>query len=367
MSTTKIGRFNIPDHAVEKPIGINDDGTYIYPKNITDGFVAPVTTMSLKLKEHKIKMAMVRIDMEPDFELGVFGYLGRFTKSQVMKHIGDETPLGQIFTNLEIDYSQYFTNQLSGTENEKITAPPPPLTSNFIPIAPEFIPSLRSKVVFCENTLDPITYTGAYYRIANVHPVFKSQGYEVISLEGVYDSINYFNLYASDPNVVFISGIGHGDDTTYSGYLNSTILQVGLINPATVNGKILHFLSCDTGSLNGSANGPFGPLPIPGHGLGPSTVKNGCKAYAGYAEEYLINFNDNQAEIFWGCDSTFDISMAMGKTTEQAVADTLNAYSDAVDLFPNTITASTLLYDRSIFNSPLTGPEWGSKTAKIRL
>jgi hypothetical protein len=353
MKNIKLGKFVLPAYAAEKPIGIRGNGQLIYAKELLEKKALPSFGVALSSKENKTKLAVERIKLEPDFQLGILNKVGKYSKKDVIKHIQDQTSLGMQITDIEVNYSEYFTKQLLG-QIPVSKGPSLKITGGIIPPIPKdwkWIPKpqwrfFRSRVLFCENTTDSVTSSCAKYRITNVHPVFAARGYEVISLEGVNDIRSMFQAKAIDPRVVYISGIGHGNYTTYTGHLFNVILQVGAYSSAEVKNKAIHFLSCETGRT-----------------LGPNTVANSAKAYVGYDENFVFDWANQN--LYWASDSQFDISMANGRTVEGAIADTIARYNAAIASVPGTTTAATLLSDRNLLRSPVSGAAWGNKTARI--
>lgn len=353
MKKVKLGKFRVPDYAADKPVMIRSNGQLIYPSDLLKKTKAPAFGVALATPENKTKLALERLKVEPDFEFGVISRNGKYTKAEVLKHVQDQTTLGLQFTDIEVNYAEYFANQLLG----HLPKIPPKLVVPAAPAMPA-IPSdwkwvtrpywrfFRTRVLFCENTTDGVTTPAANWRIANVHSVFAAKGFDVVSLEGVNDIRASFIPNSKDYRTVYISGVGHGNYTTYTGHLQAAILQVGGYDGAEVKGKVLHLLSCETGRT-----------------LCPDTVSHGAKAAVGYDENFVFDWAN--ANLYWQCDSQFDISMANGKTVEQAIADTIAKYNAAIASVPGTSTAATLLSDRNLLRSPVSGPAWGSKTQRI--
>lgn len=220
-----------------------------------------------------------------------------------------------------------------------------------VPIEWKVIPKARwhlfkNKVLFCENTTDSVTNQAAMYRIANVHPVFASRGFEVIKLDGANNNHTNFAARAKESRVVYISGIGHGNYGVYTGHGNASILQVGSYDPLEVQNSSIHFLSCRTA-----------------RDLGPNTITKAAKSYAGYTENFTFTWANSN--LFWKADSQYDISMALGKTVQQAVADTIAQFNAGMAAVPGTTTAALLMQDRDLLRTPVSGSPWGSKTAKV--
>lgn len=355
MKTVRLGCFNLPAYAAEKPVGFRDDGKLIFAFDLLEGRVPPFYGLSFGPAEYKTNLALARIKLEPDFYVGVIGSNGLYSKAEVIRHIELQTALGRELVDIEIKYAEYFTHQLLGD------IPAPPLRrarrhrrhrKTGIPQEWKWVPKkqqklFKSRVLFCENTTDPVTTPAAEYRIAHVHPVFTARGFHVTTLKGVNDIRANFLPHAQDPLVVYVGGVGHGDYTLYSGYDQpNPILQVSDYGSDEVKNKVMHFLSCRTGRT-----------------LGPDTVIQGAKAYVGYDDDFFIDWAN--ADLFWQCDSQFDISMAGGETVEQAIADTNTGYDSAISSFPGTITAAYLLSNKGLLRSPVSDPVWGDKTITI--
>jgi hypothetical protein len=353
MRKVKLGKFSVPDYAADKPVMIRSNGQLIYPSDLLKKTKAPAFGVALATPENKTKLALERLKVEPDFEFGVISRNGKYTKVEVLKHVQDQTTLGLQFTDIEVNYAEYFANQLLG-HLPKIppklvvsAAPPiPPIPNDWKWVTRPYWKFFRTRVLFCENTTDGVTTPAANWRIANVHSVFAARGFDVVSLEGVNDIRASFIPNSKDYRTVYISGVGHGNYTTYTGHLQAAILQVGGYDGAEVKDKILHLLSCETGRT-----------------LCPDTVSHGAKAAVGYDENFVFDWAN--ANLYWQCDSQFDISMANGKTVEQAIAATIAKYNAAIASVPGTSTAATLLSDRNLLRSPVSGPAWGSKTQRI--
>ncbi len=352
MKTVKLGKFNVPDYAAAKPLMIRGTGELVFPSDLLKKKEPPHFGLQLASPENKAKLAIERLKAEPDFVYGVINKTGNYTKAEVIKHIQDQTTLGQQFADIEVNYAEYFANQLLG----KLPKIPPRLKTTDVPAATilpdwKFLPKakwifFKTKVLFCENTTDSVTTPAANYRIANVHPVFAAKGFNVMTLTGANDIRANFAVKAKEAHVVYISGLGHGSYTVFTGHMFDDVLEVGAYTAPEVKGKVIHLLSCETAKT-----------------LGPDTVTNGAKASVGYTENFVFDWAN--ADLYWPCDSQFDISMANGKTVEQAVADTLAKFDATIATVPGTNTAALLLNDRNLLRSPVSGAAWGSKTARI--
>jgi len=65
----------------------------------------------------------------------------------------------------------------------------------------------------------------------------------------------------------FITGVGHGDPTTFTGQNKQVLWKVGQYNPSECEGKVIKLLSC-----------------LCGKELGPDLIRNGARAFQGYTE-----------------------------------------------------------------------------------
>ncbi|MBD8083336.1 hypothetical protein [Chryseobacterium caseinilyticum] len=352
MSTVKLGKLTLPQFAAEKPIGVRGDGTLMYAKEIIAGKTPPKFGLDLTSFQNKAKLAIARIKMESDLKIGVISE-GIYNQREIISHIENQTSLGKQIADAEIKYSEFLLNQMLGKTAllsdrfvmpKEIALPAVPAEWKIIPKA-KWI-SFRNKVLFCENTTDSVTNQAALYRINNVHPVFANRGFEVIKLDGVNDNRTNFAARAKESRVVYIGGIGHGNYDLYTGHGNSSVLRIGAYDPLEVQDCSLHFLSCRTG-----------------RDLGPNTIAKGAKSYTGYSENFTFTWANST--LFWKADSQFDISMAIGRTVQQAIADTVNQFNVGMATVPGTSTAALLMQDRDLLRSPVSGAAWGSKTDTV--
>lgn len=353
MKTVKLGKLTLPEFAAEKAIGVRGDGLLMYAKEVLSGRVPPKFGLDLTSLANKAKLAIQRIKLEPDLKIGVIN-AGIYSKAEIISHIENQTSFGRQIADAEVKYAEYMLNQMLG----KISVAP----LRFVMPKPEALPTIpnewkiipkakwnlfSNKVLFCENTTDSVTSEVATYRQNNVHPVFESRGFEVIKLMGVNDNRTNFAARAKESRVVYISGIGHGNYDNYTGHANSSLIRVGSYDPAEVDNSSIHFLSCRTG-----------------RDLGPNTVTKGAVSYMGYTENFTFTWANSN--LFWKADSQYDISMAFGRTVQQAVADSVAQFTIGMATVPGTTTAALLMQDRDLMRSAMSGSAWGSKTAKIQ-
>jgi len=353
MNTIKIGKLTLPEFAAEKAIGVRSDGSLMYAKEVVSGKMPPKFGMDLTSFNNKARLAIQRIKLEPELKIGVIN-AGIYSKAEIISHIENQTSFGKQIADAEVKYAEFLLNQMLG----KISVAPTKFVmpkAEALPTIPtewKIIPKNKwklfsNKVLFCENTTDSVTSEVATYRQNNVHPVFESRGFELIKLMGVNDNRTNFAARAKESLVVYISGIGHGNYDNYTGHSNSSLIRVGSYDPAEVDNSSIHFLSCRTG-----------------RDLGPNTVTKGAVSFMGYTENFTFTWANST--LFWKADSQYDISMALGRTVQQAVSDSVAQFNLGMAAVPGTTTAALLMQDRDLMRSAMSGSAWGSKTTKIQ-
>jgi len=342
------------DYAKKKPIAITADGTFLYPTNLEG--VAALGIGSLDQLETPLqqKLTLERVKLDPSYDLGIIG-LAHVKKDEVIRNVEELTTLGCTVIQAEMAYcNEFIATDGGATLATEMKSPEWPEQEWVIPPwkkGKKIKLWVKSTAVFCENTTDAVTRPAALYRIAHVHPVFVAKGFNVVSLEDANDVRANFVGPAKGAFSNYISGIGHGSPTVYTGHLGDHILEVGAYDAAEVKATVIHLLSCQTAKK-----------------LGPDVVAKGATAYAGYFENFTFVWDDpatgvNEQELFWKCDSTFDIYMANGATAAAAYEATIAAYNAAIASVPGTSAATWLTWDRNYLRSPVIHAMYGSVDA----
>lgn len=333
----KIGKLNFKPYAAQKPLTLSM-GKFLSAQDVAKQPPVRLGSLLALSTSDKLKLTLERYRLEPDFKLGIIG-VGILTKKEVVEHIKKQTDFGRVALNAEIGYC----NELMSTLTARRPVPWPKVESK---ASVRGVPAykwvkkciwlrLRTRALFCENTTDDVTTPFANYRMRNVHPVFARRGFSVVALTGTDNERVNFVPRAKNRLTVYLSGVGHGSYTVYTGHWGNHILEVGKYDPAEVATKSIHFLSCQTGRT-----------------LGPDTVAHGAHAYAGYNENFVLQWDDgstpqvNEFRLFARSDSTFDIAMAYGATAQKAYDATIQAFNAAINQVPNTIAATYLTWDR---------------------
>ena len=333
----KIGNFDFREYAAKKPLTITPAGEFLTANEIATQPALSLGSLFTLDTDQQLKLALERYALEPDFRLGIIG-VGLLTKDEVIEHLQRRTEFGRLALRAEIGYCNELIAELAADVRPNW----PPIPEPPFPPIPDWHYKKRciwlkltNRVLFCENTTDSVTRPFAEYRIANVHKAFQDQGFNVIALQGPDDVRANFVPHAKNPLTVYVSGVGHGSYTCYTGHWSDRILEVGQYDPAEVRNKAFHFLSCQTG-----------------RDLGPDTVANAAKCYAGYTENFILQWDDgstpavDEFKLFAQSDSTYDIMMAHGATAQEAYDATIQAFNAARAQVPNTVAATYLTWDR---------------------
>jgi hypothetical protein len=332
----KIGNLQFKEYAAKKPLTVSPTGQFLTARDVAAQPSLSLGSLFTLDEDTQIKLALERYALEPEFKLGVIG-VGVLTKSEVMEQIEERTEFGQKALRAEMQYCNELIASLGGGALPAWPTVPKPT----VPRIPPWKPvkkciklRLRTRVLFCENTTDGVTTPFANYRIKNVHPVFVARGFSKVALTGTDDIRQNFVPQAKNGLTVYISGIGHGNYSVYTGHAGNHILEVGHYDPAEVKPKSIHFLSCQTAGK-----------------LGPDTVSKGANSYAGYTENFILMWDNsstplNEFLLFAKSDSTYDVMMANGATAKQAYEATVKAFNAAIAQVPNTVAATYLTWDR---------------------
>jgi hypothetical protein len=355
----KIGNLEFKDFAAKKPLTMTSAGKFVTASEVLKTpSLSLGSVFTLSFNQQK-KLTLDRYEIEPDFKLGIIG-VGILTKNEVIDEIHKESDFGRQAIQAEMGYCNSLLSDLA-TRRRPIPWPdvpvkPVPEYPHWKPIRKCFYFYLRTRVLFCENTTDNVTRPFAEYRMKHVHPIFRKRGFTVIVLKGTDNVRANFVPHARNRLTVYLNGIGHGNYEVYTGHWGDPILQVGHYNAEEVKNKGIHFLSCKTARQ-----------------LGPDTVKNKAKFYAGYNENFILQWDDgstanvNEFELFARSDSTFDIMIAIGATAQQAYDATIKAFNAAISQVPNTIAATYLTLDRDRFQLHGAGSETIKRYRKVKV
>ena len=188
------------------------------------------------------------------------------------------------------------------------------------------------------------------YREQNVYPYLIQRGLVVNKWQGPLARRYYVAPEAAKREVDYLTGVGHGLYDMYTGHHGDPIFRIGHYQPTEAVGKIVHFLSCQTGRQ-----------------LALDFVKHGCQAYFGYDENFTFHFE--YSAIFFECDSEIDRGFADGLAAGPVYARTRALYEKRIaELLAkgSGYVAATLKFDLDHLRSPTDGPSWGNQAAKLK-
>lgn len=211
---------------------------------------------------------------------------------------------------------------------------------------------IKAVVLAIDADSDPVTKAPFDYREANVYPYFEQKGFTIVRRQGAKARRADVAPQARKPEVVYLTGVGHGFPNSYTGNSQEPIFSKSRLSTKESQGKIVHFLSCKTAA-----------------GLGPSFVAHGCKAYFGYSDNFT--YPPSLAEVFFECDSEIDRGFADGLTAGEVLQrvlarfqqhiESLKATGDGGDLF----NASVLEVDLGLLRAPSLNAEFGDPNARL--
>jgi hypothetical protein len=156
------------------------------------------------------------------------------------------------------------------------------------------------------------------------------------------------NALAQD-GVVFLTGVAHGVGDSFPADPTQTVLSTTNFNPPQIAGKIVHLVSCYTGSTLGNA------LAGPGGG--------GALAFFGYTDlfQWPVGVPSAVIDLFFSCDAAIDFALAEGKSAGEAYTAAVQAYQDAHDIllknYPDIGTDVVAMLDSN--RACLCGPQVG--------
>lgn len=212
--------------------------------------------------------------------------------------------------------------------------------------------NMQAVVLAIDANFEPVVKAPFDYREKNVYPYFEQKGFTVVRRQGPSARRAEVAPQARKPNVVYLTGVGHGFRNSYTGDNMTPIFSKNHFSPEESRGKIVHFLSCETAA-----------------GLGPSFVTNGCRAYFGYSDNFT--YPPSLAEVFFECDSEIDRAFADGLTADEVFKNVMARFQQHIDRLKSTgdggdlFNAAVLEVDLRLLRAPSTGSDYGDPQAKL--
>ena len=205
------------------------------------------------------------------------------------------------------------------------------------------------KILAIDSSYDKITQASYVYRNRHVYPYLESRGFEVVRCQDKSARRVYVQPEACRDDIVYMTGVGHGVYTTYMGEYCDPIFDIGKYQVKELDNKVVHFFACQTAAE-----------------LGTDFVNNGCLAYFGYDEDFIVLMHISDA--FFDCDSEIDRAFADGLTAEEVYDRVIAYYNQRIRELEDgghDDAAAALEYNRDHLCAPSVDPKWGDKKAKI--
>jgi hypothetical protein len=144
--------------------------------------------------------------------------------------------------------------------------------------------------------------------------------------------------YAVSGTLDFISGMGHGDDTEFTGQGQTVVLSTRMVRSATQS-AIIHLYSCNTANQ-----------------LGPYLVAQGkAKAYIGYKTFVQVGRTAGLSDIFVEEAAAIDLAISAGRNAAQTKTAADAAYDashrkleNSVEATPRDLAAFELNHDNMV-------------------
>lgn len=210
--------------------------------------------------------------------------------------------------------------------------------------------TLVATVVGVDSDYDAPNRAAFQYRDRHVYPYLKRRGFDVRSLHGPLARRHYVAAALRQPAVDYVTGVGHGLHDLYTGDHGDEVLKVGAYHPDEARGKIIHLLSCQTARE-----------------LGPDLVRNGCRAFFGYDENFV--FYPRDADQFFECDAEIDKAFADGLGARRVYARVRRIFDARIAELRaagKLYVAAELEYNRDHLRCPSSGgPDWGDESAAL--
>jgi hypothetical protein len=207
----------------------------------------------------------------------------------------------------------------------------------------------KATVVAIDSNFEPFTKAAYEYRQKHVYPYFKEKGFDVLCFQGPLARRYYAAPAARKPAVDYLTGVGHGTYDTYTGDFFDPIFSRGNYHQEEIRGKIVHFLSCQTARV-----------------LGPDFIGQGALAFFGYDENFI--YHEDEADVFFECDSEIDLAFADGLTARQVYLRVMAKYNlriTAMRAAGKLYVAAMLEFDRDHLRAPTSSEIWGDHKARL--
>ena len=210
----------------------------------------------------------------------------------------------------------------------------------------------KRAIVFVLPTWEQVVAIGSCW----FEPVIKeaiAKGFDVVTLRGKEANKREFDRAIKDHPECFVTGIGHGSSTVYTGERYSVLLKSG--RPLDImDGCPWYALSCKVGKQ-----------------LGKDVIDAGSPAFVGYDENFVFLLDPDEpcggrpSQGFMQSNNAVVMTLLQGKTIGDAYKSSQTAWAEAIRNAQSDEEKKWLLWDKQHQVSPSTDPAYGSKDTVI--
>jgi len=181
----------------------------------------------------------------------------------------------------------------------------------------------------------------------------QASGFDTLPLVGPDANTAKFNDALDAYPTCFLTGVGHGNKTTYTGERYAVLLR-------------------SRGDLSAMENTPWYALSCKvGQGLGADVVEAGCPAFIGYKEDFVFLAERDDpcggrpAKGFMLSSNAVVSTLIDGGTFEEAYISSQRNFDSAIEAAMSEEEAKWLLWDKTHQVSPSTDGKYGDKATRI--
>ena len=109
------GKLQFKEWARKKPVSITEAGRLLTTAELEADAALRIGSLHTLPADLQVTLAVERYALEPDFKLGIIGR-GILTRDEIVTHIKDRTPFGELAVRAEMHYCNQLISMLAGAE-----------------------------------------------------------------------------------------------------------------------------------------------------------------------------------------------------------------------------------------------------------
>jgi len=185
----------------------------------------------------------------------------------------------------------------------------------------------------------------------------KDEGFDVKCLRGDDDTKENLEKALSDNPDAFLTGVGHGNRTTFSGQGKKPMIVEGQ-NEGIVANHAWYPLSCEVGAS-----------------LGKAVVRDGCPAFCGYEKKFVFALSKRSdkggraARGFKEANNAVPLTLIEGGDFDAAFKAAQNKFSEWIEKEKkegNKRRVKWLIHDKRCMVAPAVSDAYGDGSTKIK-